>query len=82
MSRIFADSKTFVDMKMKSEPDVIYNAFNDMMSCQITPRSLKHRLPPREVVAKFVSDHFTLADQMEEHLPTDWSANPKIGPES
>ena len=72
MAGIFKDSKTFVDMKMVKSQEEIETAFKTMMT------SYKDEKVPKETIAKFVEDHFTLENQMEEHVPEDWVEDPKL----
>ena len=65
MSRIFPDSKTFVDMKINTEPAQVLKEFEELMKRTADA-------PSRAELSSFVLGHFTLANQMEEMLPEDW----------
>ena len=71
MSRIFPDSKTFVDMKLNFSPGEIQEKFAQFLLDN-------NGTPSKEALAKFVHCHFTLDNQMEDHCPEDWTANPKL----
>ncbi len=64
MSRLFPDSKTFVDMKVSGGcPNAVQAEFDNLLE-RHSPRA-----PPREEVMQFVHRHFTLESQMEGHEP-------------
>ena len=71
MARIFPDSKTFVDMKIRQSPSSVLLNFNQIMAAH-------NNNPPKHVLAKFVSDNFTHDNQMELHDPSDWTPNPSV----
>ncbi len=66
MARVFPDSKTFVDMKVTTPggPNAALAAFEALVERHPASKSL-----PREEVARFVEQHFTMEEQMEEHEP-------------
>lgn len=70
MSRIFSDSKTFVDMKLKFSPLEVENQFREMI--------LANPKPDKETIEAFVKRCFTMENQMEDHVPEDWVASPKF----
>ena len=70
MSRIFKDSKTFVDMKLNYSPQEVERKFCNMI--------LKDSNPSKDLIKTFVEENFTLENQMEEYLPKDWITNPKL----
>ncbi|XP_044574448.1 trehalase-like isoform X2 [Cotesia glomerata] len=73
MSRIFPDSKTFVDMKMKHSPEETLKKFETMMS------HIKERPPPLEEIKRFVEDNFDEAgSEFEDWNPVDWRKEPKF----
>ncbi len=65
MARVFADSKTFVDMKVSGgrSPADVLDHFDSLMG-RYSPAA-----PPREEVRQFVRQNFTMENQMEEHEP-------------
>ena len=71
MARIFPDSKTFVDMKLLKNPNLIQRQFEDLQ------RDYDPTIPRAELL-KFVEENFTLENQMEEHEPADWIPCPKV----
>ncbi|XP_045472128.1 trehalase-like [Harmonia axyridis] len=72
MSKIFDDSKTFVDMKMKYPPQKILEKYEDFMNSIA-------KNPSKEQVRKFVADNFEESDQVfEEFQPRDWGINPSF----
>lgn len=72
MARIYEDSKTFVDMKMKLPPNETMEKFLNFMSST-------NNAPTRAQVRDFVNDTFEPAGQeFEDWIPTDWITNPKF----
>nr|CAH7759373.1 unnamed protein product [Callosobruchus chinensis] len=72
MAKIYEDSKTFVDMKMRKPPNETLQSFDEFM---------KHyqQKPSREDVKEFVSKHFEEAGmEFEEWDPKDWTPDPKF----
>ncbi len=63
MHRVFPDSKTFVDMKVLRRPEEVQAAF-DALAKRHAPLP-----PPKKDVAEFVRQHFTMENQMEDHVP-------------
>ncbi len=58
-------------MKLKHNPVQVEANFRELM--------LKSSAVPNvEAVREFVEANFTLENQMEDHLPEDWTANPKL----
>ena len=70
MARIFKDSKTFVDMRLRFSPQEVQTNFQLMLS--------KHPSPSKETIKDFVDENFTMKDQLVDYLPQDWVENPKI----
>lgn len=72
MAKIYEDSKTFVDMKMRYPPNETLNKFEEFME--------KHNsTPTRNDVKTFVNDTFEPAGQeFEDWNPQDWKTNPKF----
>ncbi|CAG2197877.1 TREH [Mytilus edulis] len=61
MAKIFPDGKTFVDMSMKENPDVIISAFNNLTN------------QSRTTLKNFVSQYFTgPGEELETWAPTDY----------
>lgn len=72
MSRIFKDSKTFVDMKMRHSPQEILDKYQQLM--QTTKDN-----PSKRQVEIFVDENFEKTDvEYTEWLPKDWKENPKF----
>ncbi|BES96685.1 alpha,alpha-trehalase [Nesidiocoris tenuis] len=72
MAELFADSKTFVDMKMKKNRETTLALFEEMMI------RTDNKPTPAEV-GKFVSDSFDPAgSEFEPWDPTDWKQSPKF----
>ncbi|KAK2178980.1 hypothetical protein NP493_520g01046 [Ridgeia piscesae] len=71
-TRIFQDSKTFVDMTLKYEPDVITEKFSqlyNMSGGRISRRALK----------QFTEDNLSgPGDELEEWTPADWTDKPTL----
>ena len=69
MARIFNDSKTFVDMRLKKDAADVKNAF----------KALPRPNPSKEQVSKFVNDNFhPVGHDLEEWSPPDWKDNPEF----
>lgn len=69
-SKIFSDSKTFVDLKLKYPEENVVQAFKNL------PNSPK---PDRNTLEKFVEDNFSLEQNLEfeDWDPEDWIKHPK-----
>lgn len=73
MAKIYEDSKTFVDMKMKYSPNATMHYFNEFM------KNFTDRKPDRSEVKGFVNTYFEPAGQeFEDWDPSDWKAHPKF----
>ncbi|KAJ8927243.1 hypothetical protein NQ314_020323 [Rhamnusium bicolor] len=73
MAKIYEDSKTFVDMKMKYLPNETMNHFNNFM------KNFPQRRPNRTEVEVFVNEYFEPAGQeFEDWDPQDWIPHPKF----
>jgi alpha,alpha-trehalase len=72
MARIFNDSKTFVDMKLRQSPDATLALFDEFM--------LKHNdKPKREEITKWVNETFEPRGmEFETWVPDDYKKNPSI----
>lgn len=71
ISRIFKDSKTFVDLRMiKSENETLEN-FDVLMNDT-------NDNPTREQIQSFVDQHFEEGDELEKWTPPDFNPNPPI----
>nr|AFS17322.1 trehalase [Belgica antarctica] len=74
MARIFNDSKTFVDMKMKQNPDATLKLFDDFME-----KYEQGSTPPKEDVLKWVEDNFEArGTEFEQWIPDDFTKSPAI----
>ena len=71
MARIFKDSKTFVDMKLKHLPAEIEQSYEQLMIRE-------NDQPTKSAIMQFIEDNFTMESQMEDWTPDDWIANPKL----
>lgn len=71
MARIFNDSKTFVDMRMRHPQKKIMENFDELM--QET-----HNAPTREQIEVFVEDNFEAGNEIEEWSPKDYNSQPSI----
>ncbi|KAJ8983512.1 hypothetical protein NQ317_012003 [Molorchus minor] len=73
MAKIYEDSKTFVDMKMKYSPNETMKLFNNFM------KNFTEKKPSRTEVEGFVNEYFEPAGQeFEEWNPDDWTAHPQF----
>ncbi|EFA11183.1 trehalase isoform X1 [Tribolium castaneum] len=71
MERIYEDSKTFVDMKMRFEPNITLIKFNEFMV-------INNNKPSKNATRAFVNENFEPAGQeFEEWDPEDWVKHPK-----
>jgi alpha,alpha-trehalase len=72
MARIFDDSKTFVDMKMKESPEITLNLFDEFMK--------KHNNgPTRDDIKTWVNQTFEpRGSEFENWTPDDYKKNPAI----
>ncbi|XP_050295074.1 trehalase-like [Anthonomus grandis grandis] len=70
-SRIFSDSKTFVDMSLNSSPELILQSFDNFMNST-------NNSPTKEELLEFVNIHFTPSNELEEWSPNDFTENPKF----
>jgi hypothetical protein len=74
MSRIFSDSKTFVDMTLKDDvisTEDVLQRFDDLMK-------KSDQNPDKTILLKFVQEHFTLENQLEKWEPQDWKIKPNF----
>lgn len=69
VARLYQDSKTFVDLEMRDEPDSILAAFDSLLN-------QTNDNPSRDQIQKFVDDHFDSIGELEEWIPTDFNKNP------
>ncbi|KAK5639249.1 hypothetical protein RI129_011741 [Pyrocoelia pectoralis] len=72
MAKVYEDSKTFVDMKMKYTPNETLHNFDEFMkACNSVPTKLQ--------VVEFINNNFESGGQeFEEWMPTDWVDSPKF----
>ncbi|XP_078490269.1 trehalase isoform X1 [Ciona intestinalis] len=69
---IFNDSKSFVDMKLKQEPDAVLAAFADL-------NQTHNGQIPVEAVKEFVAKYFDQpGSEFEDWVPLDWTQSPKF----
>lgn len=72
MARIYNDSKTFVDMKLKQSPDVTLVLFDEFMA-------KLNRAPTREEIKDWVEQNFEKSGtEFEKWIPDDYTKNPAI----
>ncbi|XP_062558663.1 trehalase isoform X4 [Armigeres subalbatus] len=72
MASLYADSKTFVDMKMKKTPNETLASFNDFMEQQ-------QNSPSKEDLKQWVESMFEKPGaEFEEWIPDDWIENPRF----
>lgn len=70
MSMMHKDSKTFVDMAMKYEPDQVLANFTRFI--EATPK------PSKEQVVTFVNANFEDGTEFVNHTPSDWQPKPQF----
>ncbi|XP_036142708.1 trehalase [Monomorium pharaonis] len=71
LAGIFNDSKTFVDLYQKHDPDITVKNFNALMEAT-------NNSPNRNEVAAFVAENFEMQDELENSTLPDWKENPQI----
>lgn len=69
MARIFNDSKSFVDMRMKFPQEEILKKFDALMSAS-------NDKPTREQIEGFVGENFEEGNEIEEWNPKDYNSQP------
>lgn len=73
MARIYNDSKTFVDMKLKQSPDETLKVFDDFMA------KFTDRQPTKDELQKWVEENFEeRGTEFETWIPDDHTKNPAI----
>ncbi|CRL08140.1 CLUMA_CG020990, isoform A [Clunio marinus] len=73
MARIFNDSKTFVDMKLKESPSLTLKKFDEFMAKFID------RVPDQNEIQLWVKENFEPAgSEFEDWVPEDYSKSPEI----
>ncbi|KAK4872290.1 hypothetical protein RN001_016414 [Aquatica leii] len=72
MAKVYEDSKTFVDMKMRYTPNETLHNFDQFMTSS-------NNAPTKLQVLEFIDDNFDSAGQeFEEWIPIDWVESPKF----
>ncbi|KRG04852.1 trehalase isoform X1 [Drosophila mojavensis] len=70
MAKLFPDSKTFVDMKLKASPEKTMELFEAFMAST-------NNTPTNDQIRKFVDDNFgAKGTELEVWTPTDWVEHP------
>ncbi|XP_017960975.1 trehalase isoform X1 [Drosophila navojoa] len=70
MAKLFPDSKTFVDMKLKASPEKTMELFEAFMAST-------NNAPTNDQIRKFVDDNFgAKGTELEVWTPTDWVEHP------
>lgn len=73
MSRIYNDSKTFVDMKLKQSPDITLKLFDDFM------QKFTERQPTKDEIQEWVESNFDpRGSEFEAWIPDDFKKDPEI----
>jgi alpha,alpha-trehalase len=73
MARIYNDSKTFVDMKLKQSPDVTLKLFDEFIT------KFTDRKPTKDEVQVWVEENFDeRGSEFEKWFPDDFKKNPEI----
>lgn len=70
-SKIFGDSKTFVDMTLKTSINKTLDAFYDMMANS-------EYNPSKEDIEKFVNAHFESTQELADYFPDDYNEEPRL----
>lgn len=71
MSKIFADSKTFVDMKMLHSPDEVLENWDTFME-------ENEKNPSKYNIKKFITENFNDGDELETWIGNDYTPTPRI----
>ncbi|GAB0092045.1 Trehalase [Sergentomyia squamirostris] len=72
MAQLYPDSKTFVDMKLKQDPNTTMQIFNDFMVTH-------NQNPTRAQIQQFVDENFDKeGSEFEPWTPVDWKEHPKF----
>nr|QIJ96702.1 trehalase 1 [Glyphodes pyloalis] len=71
MARLYPDSKSFVDMHMRRDPEEILEDFDQLLNSS-------QRNPTREQIQAFVNENFNEEVEIENWLPSDYTENPKF----
>ena len=73
MARIYNDSKTFVDMKLKQNPDITLKLFDEFMT------KYPDSQPSKDELQKWVEENFEeRGSEFEQWIPDDFKKNPEI----
>lgn len=73
MARIYNDSKTFVDMKLKQPADETLKLFDDFMAKYTDTK------PTKDEIQTWVEQHFDPAgSEFEQWIPSDYKKDPEI----
>lgn len=71
MAKIFPDSKTFVDMKLRTAPDTTLANFREWQQT--------HEQPSPADIRKFVEEHFEpVGSEFVKYVPEDYVENPRV----
>ncbi|XP_054282635.1 trehalase-like isoform X1 [Macrosteles quadrilineatus] len=71
MARLYTDSKTFVDMKLKYSEDEVISKYEAL-------RRQYGGTPPTDKLQEFVDSNFEQGDELEEWKPTDYTTKPSL----
>ncbi|XP_023319723.1 trehalase [Eurytemora carolleeae] len=69
MSEIFSDSKSFVDMKLRINPEIVLARFQHLLN------QTENRNPSVEQIKNFVSEYFECGVKLDEVEPEDWKTD-------
>uniref|UniRef100_A0A1B6FTE3 Trehalase n=1 Tax=Cuerna arida TaxID=1464854 RepID=A0A1B6FTE3_9HEMI len=72
MARLYPDSKTFVDMKLKYSEDEVVSKYEELR------KQFGDKTPPRDKIQQFVEENFENGDELEEWTPTDFNPKPSL----
>lgn len=71
MERIFPDSKTFVDLHLKNDPEETLEKFDELLN-------QTNNKPTREQIKQFVNDNFDEDKELEPWTPDNFNNNPSF----
>ncbi|XP_072094258.1 trehalase isoform X2 [Mobula birostris] len=67
MAKIFNDDKYFVDMKLKKNPDIVWEAFQNLTTASPVGK------PTKQQLSNFIQEYFEAPGQeFEKWIPDDW----------
>ncbi|XP_062894807.1 trehalase isoform X1 [Mobula hypostoma] len=73
IAKIFDDDKYFVDMKLKKNPDIVWEAFQNLTTASPVGK------PTKQQLSNFIQEYFEAPGQeFEKWIPDDWRDKPQV----